>query len=90
MTATYLIMSNGSNKINYLDPRSLTISRTIEVFDEGYQLENLNELEYIKGEIYANIWYTDRVAQDRSCHRKSEWMDRSCRFAHASGANGKS
>jgi glutamine cyclotransferase len=71
-----LIMTNGSNKINFLDPRSLTISRTIEVFDEGYPVENLNELEYIRGEIYVNIWRTDRVARiDPVTGKVNGWID---------------
>ena len=71
-----LIMSNGSNKINYLDPTSLAITKTLEVFDEGYQVENLNELEYIKGEIYANIWQTDRVARiDPATGKVIGWVD---------------
>jgi len=71
-----LIMSNGSNKINFLDPSSLSITRTIEVFEEGYSLENLNELEYIKGEIYANIWQTDRVVRiDPVTGKVIAWVD---------------
>jgi glutamine cyclotransferase len=71
-----LIMSNGSNKINFLDPRSLAITHTIEVFDEGYPVENLNELEYIKGEIFANIWTTDRVARiDPATGKVVGWID---------------
>lgn len=73
---TYLIMSNGSNKINYIDPKSLTIVKTIEVYDEGFRVENLNELEYIKGEIYANIWQTDRVARiDPATGKVVAWVD---------------
>ncbi len=71
-----LIMSNGTNKINFLDPNSLSITRTIEVTDEGMQVENLNELEYIKGEIYANIWMSDRVARiDPATGKVNEWID---------------
>ncbi|MDP4219711.1 MAG: glutaminyl-peptide cyclotransferase [Bacteroidota bacterium] len=60
---TYLIMSNGSNKISFLDPSSLAIVKTLEIFDEGFRVEDINELEYIKGEIYANIWRTDSVVR---------------------------
>ncbi len=73
---TYIIMTSGSNKINYLDPRSLTIVKTLEVYDEGYQIENLNELEYIKGEIFANIWQTNRVARiDPVTGKVNSWID---------------
>jgi glutamine cyclotransferase len=69
-------MSNGSNKINYLDPKSLAIVKTLEVYDEGFRVENLNELEYIKGEIYANIWQKDRVARiDPTTGKVIAWID---------------
>lgn len=71
-----LIMTNGSNKINFLDPNTLSITRTLEVFDEGMPVENLNELEYIKGEIYANIWYTDSVIRiDPATGKVNGWIN---------------
>ncbi len=71
-----LIMSNGSNKINFLDPTSLAIVRTIEVTDENFLVENLNELEYIKGEIYANIWQRDRVVRiDPETGKVKGWIN---------------
>jgi len=73
---TNLIMSNGSNKLNYLDPQTLTIVKTLEVTDEGFLIERLNELEYIKGEIYANIWTTDRIARiDPATGKVNLWID---------------
>jgi len=73
---TNLIMSNGSNKINYLDPQTLAIVKTLEVTDENFLVENLNELEYIKGEIYANIWMTDRVAKiDPATGKVIGWIE---------------
>jgi glutamine cyclotransferase len=73
---TYILMSNGTNKINYLDPNSLAIVKTIEVKDQGYLVEKLNELEYIKGEIYANIWTTDRVAKiDPATGNVTAWIN---------------
>jgi glutamine cyclotransferase len=56
-----LIMSDGTNHIRFLDPVSLKTQRTIDVFDGGRPVNQLNELEYIKGEIYANIWQTDLI-----------------------------
>src|SRR3954463_2074902 len=58
-----LIMSDGSNKLRFLDPQSFSVVRTVEVFDQGKPLLDLNELEYIKGEIYANIWHSDRIVR---------------------------
>jgi len=71
-----LIMSNGSNKLNYLDPQTLTIVKTLDVTDEGFLVERLNELELIKGEIYANIWMTDRIARiDPATGKVNSWID---------------
>jgi glutamine cyclotransferase len=58
-----LIMSDGTNEIRFLDPSTLKTTRTISVFDNGAPVEKLNELEYIDGEIYANIWQSDRIVR---------------------------
>ncbi len=58
-----IIMSNGSNVIQFLDPATFQVTRTISVFSNGQPLRNLNELEYVKGELYANIWQTQSVAR---------------------------
>jgi glutamine cyclotransferase len=58
-----LIMSDGTNQIRFLDPTTLQTTRTISVFDAGTPLDKLNELEYINGEIYANVWQTDRIVR---------------------------
>ena len=79
---TYLIMSNGTHKINYLDPRALATIKTLEVYDEGFQVQNLNELEYIKSEIYANIWLTDRIVRiDPVTGKVNAWIDLSGLFS---------
>ncbi|MBN2015695.1 glutaminyl-peptide cyclotransferase [Candidatus Dojkabacteria bacterium] len=56
-----LIMSDGTDKLYYLDPGSLKKVKEVEVYDEEGAVENLNELEYIDGKIYANIWLTDFI-----------------------------
>jgi glutamine cyclotransferase len=58
-----LIMSDGTNQIRFLDPATFRVTRTIQVLDHGAPLPRLNELEYVKGEIYANIWQTQSVAR---------------------------
>ena len=58
-----LILSDGTAKIKYLDPSDFSVLRTIEVHDGDTPIERLNELEYIDGEIWANIWYEDRIAR---------------------------
>ena len=59
---TYLIMSDGTSTISYIDPDTHTTTSTITVTYEGEEIDQINELEYIQGLIYANIWQTDRIA----------------------------
>ena len=57
-----LIMSDGSNILHILDPETFRETGRINVTSQGSPLYGLNELEYIKGKIYANIWPTSRIA----------------------------
>lgn len=56
-----LVMSDGSNVIYFLDPEMFTINRQIEVYHDRGPAGSLNELEYIKGKIWANRYYTDEI-----------------------------
>lgn len=58
-----LIMSDGSATLYFLDPESFTVRRSLQVRDGMTTVTQLNELEFIKGEIYANIWHSDRIAR---------------------------
>jgi glutamine cyclotransferase len=58
-----LIMSDGTDQIRFIDPATFQEKRRITVLNHGQPLMHLNELEYVKGEIYANIWTTDYVAR---------------------------
>ena len=58
-----LIMSDGTNKLYFLEPEYFTVVSSIEVYDDKSQVWQLNELEYINGEIWANIYTTDRIAR---------------------------
>jgi len=60
---TNLIMSDGTDELRVLDPVTFAEKRRIKVTAGGIALRNLNELEYMKGEILANIWMTDYVAR---------------------------
>lgn len=60
---TNLIMSDGSSNLRFLDPKSFAVVRTLAVTDLGTPVENLNELEYVKGEIFANVWKSNRIAR---------------------------
>jgi glutamine cyclotransferase len=62
--ASSLIMSDGSSVLRFLDPESFRQTRRISVRENnGHAVEQLNELEYVRGEIYANIWYSDKIAR---------------------------
>jgi len=59
-----LIMSDGTSYLRFLDPKSFRETRRIHVTTEnGQEIPDLNELEYVRGEIYANIWHSDRIAR---------------------------
>jgi glutaminyl-peptide cyclotransferase len=58
-----LIMTDGSNEIRFLDPATFKVTRTLRVTRHGLPLTQLNELEWVKGELYANIWQTQTVAR---------------------------
>jgi glutamine cyclotransferase len=58
-----LILSDGTAHLRFLDPSTFRELRTITVKDHGKRVTELNELEYIHGEIYANIWHSDRIAR---------------------------
>ncbi len=56
-----LILSDGSAQIYFLDPETVAPVRQIEVRDQGRPIDQINELEYIDGEIYANVWHSDDI-----------------------------
>ena len=57
-----LIMSDGTDKLRFLDPDSFSLVRTIRVSDRGRSIRRLNELEFVRGQILANVWRTNRIA----------------------------
>ncbi len=52
-------MSDGTDTLTYLDPGNLKPVKKLPVTENGSRRDSLNELEYIKGYIYANVWVTD-------------------------------
>jgi glutaminyl-peptide cyclotransferase len=60
---TSLIMSDGTPVIHFLDPVTFQETKRITVTHQGQPVFNLNELEYARGEILANVWQTDRIAR---------------------------
>lgn len=59
----HLIMSDGTHVLTYLDPATLKPVKTLTVTENGYASDYLNELEYIKGFIYANVWTTHSIVK---------------------------
>jgi len=73
---TNLYMDDGTSHIRVLNPETLQESGRIDVTDAGYPVERVNELEWVKGEIYANVWQTDRIARiDPKTGKVVGWID---------------
>ncbi|MBV8514478.1 MAG: glutaminyl-peptide cyclotransferase [Acidobacteria bacterium] len=71
-----LILSDGTNRLQYIDPSSFQVTKTLEVFAGSEALANLNELEFIRGEIWANIWHSERIAKiDPKSGQVTAWID---------------
>ncbi len=58
-----IVMSDGTNVLYFFEPEMFTVVSRIEVYDNKEKIDSLNELEYINGEIWANIWMSDRIAR---------------------------
>jgi glutamine cyclotransferase len=71
-----LVLSDGSNRLRFIDPDSFRVIKTIAVLDGKTPINELNELEYVNGEIYANIWHDDRIAViDPQTGLVTAWID---------------
>jgi glutamine cyclotransferase len=74
--ASDLIMSDGTDSIRFLDPATFRIRRQLKVTAAGAPVRELNELEMVKQEIFANVYQTDRVARiDPKTGRVNAWVD---------------
>jgi len=60
---THLIMSDGTSTLRFIDPATFTVARKLTVTENRQPLINLNELEYVNGQIYANVYLTDRIVR---------------------------
>lgn len=58
-----IVMSDGTNILYFYEPEMFTVVSRIEVYDNEKKIDSLNELEYINGEIWANIWMSDLIAR---------------------------
>lgn len=71
-----LVRSDGSDELRFLDPKDHQVMRVLPVRDADLAVDRLNELEYARGFILANIWYSDRVALiDPANGRVRAWLD---------------
>lgn len=57
----HLVLSDGSPRLYFLDPEDMSPVRTVEVREEGRLRDQINELEYVDGEVWANVWHSDEV-----------------------------
>lgn len=73
----WLYITDGSDRIFVLNPNNYTIHRTINVVGaDGKSVSKVNELEWIDGEIWANIWYSHHIARiDPDTGRVNYWID---------------
>jgi glutamine cyclotransferase len=74
-----LILSDGTSTLRFLEPDTFRVTQRLDVIDEhGQSVENLNELEFIGGEIFANIWHEDRIVRiSPRTGRVLGWVDMS-------------
>ena len=71
-----LILSDGSNRLRFLDPSDFHVTKTITVLDGQTPVNELNELEFVHGEIYANVWHDNRIATiDPQSGHVTAWID---------------
>jgi glutamine cyclotransferase len=70
------ILSDGSDQLRFLDPGTFREVRRLTVTDRGVRVRDLNELEYVRGEVFANVWHTDRIARiSPESGRVLGWID---------------
>jgi glutamine cyclotransferase len=71
-----LIMSDGSSTLTFRDPETFAETGRVQVFAGEQPIDRLNELEYIDGEVWANIWQTNRIARiDPETGQVNSWLD---------------
>jgi glutamine cyclotransferase len=70
------ILSDGTENLRFLDSETFRETRRVTVMDGGVRVKDLNELEYVRGEIYANVWQSDRIARiSPRSGRVTGWID---------------
>ncbi|HEX8216578.1 MAG TPA: glutaminyl-peptide cyclotransferase [Allosphingosinicella sp.] len=72
----HIVMSDGTPTLRFLDPATMREVRRVTVSSAGQPVAQLNELEYVRGEILANVWMTPRIARiDPASGRVTGWID---------------
>ena len=70
------ILSDGSNRLRFFDPMTFRELGHVEVTDQGRPVVDLNELEFVNGQVWANVWHTDRIARiSPDTGRVVGWID---------------
>jgi glutamine cyclotransferase len=70
------ILSDGTDRLRFFDPETFQETGRISVRDGGLPIRDLNELEFVRGEIYANVWHTDRIARiSPASGQVTGWID---------------
>ena len=70
------ILSDGTDQLRFLDPETFREISGVSVQDAGVAVRDLNELEVVRGEVYANVWHTDRIARIApQSGRVTGWID---------------
>jgi glutamine cyclotransferase len=71
-----LIMSDGSSTLFFLEPETFEVTGTVNVSDDGEDIQRLNELEWVQGQVFANIWQTDDIVRiDPASGEVLGWID---------------
>ncbi len=73
---THLIISDGSSTLRLVDPQTFRVVKRLRVKDGFRSVSQINELEFVNGEIFANVWYKDHIARiDPETGRVNGWLD---------------
>jgi len=71
-----LILSDGTSRLRFLSPDNFSVTRTLNVVDGKEPVTELNELEYVKDQIYANVWHQQRIAMiDPKSGKVTGWLN---------------
>lgn len=87
-TSKHIVLSDGSATLRFLDPDTMAVVKSLDVNSGGAPVTQLNELEYINGEIWANIWFSDMIARIDTANGKVTYFVDLSGLAAKAGARG--